>query len=162
MSNDTIDTSQATNSTDRIEKHIVIAAPRARVWRAIADVREFGSWFRVNLQGQFEPGARLRGNILEPNWEHLVVEIDVEKVEPERLLSFRWHPAPADPKRDYTSEPKTLVEFMLADAPDGTLLVVRESGFDALPVERRAEAYRMNEGGWAVQVERVARHVAAH
>ena len=150
------------SDTDRIERSIVLRASRARVWRAISDAREFGAWFRVNLQGQFEPGARLRGNILEPNWEHLVVEIDVERVEAERLLSFRWHPAPADPQRDYSAEPKTLVELALADAPDGaTLLVVSESGFDALPPERRAEAYRMNTGGWTIQVERVARHVEA-
>jgi uncharacterized protein YndB with AHSA1/START domain len=47
-------------STDKIEKRVVLKAPRSRVWRAIADAKEFGTWFRMELEGSFTPGARVR------------------------------------------------------------------------------------------------------
>lgn len=148
-------------ATDRIEKQIVLRAPRARVWRAIADAREFGAWFRVALTGDFVAGATVTGHILEPGYEHLRMEVVVERVEPEERLSFRWHPAAVDPAIDYSGEATTLVEFVLADAPEGTRLTVTESGFDALPPERRANAWRMNEGGWGIQLGRIGEYVAA-
>lgn len=148
-------------STDRIEKQIVLQAPRARVWRAIVDPREFGAWFGVALEGPFEVGKPTRGRITNPAFTHLVLEVTVETVEPERRLAFRWHPYAIDPNVDYASEPTTLVTFTLEEAPEGTRLVVVESGFDAIPEHRRAEAFRMNDGGWAAQVENVARHVAS-
>ena len=150
-----------TNSgTDRIERSIEIAAPRARVWRALADAQEFGSWFGVNLQGQaFAPGARVRGNITHPGYEHLVFEVRVERIEAERLLSFYWHPYAIDPQADYAQEEPTLVRFTLEDAPGGrTLLTVVESGFDRVPAARRLEAFRMNSAGWDAQVVNIARH----
>ena len=147
-------------STDRIEKDIVIHALRARVWRALTDAREFGSWFGAELKGaSFAPGAQVSGKITSPGYEHVTLELVVERMEPERLLSWRWHPYSVDPKRDYSSEPPTLVVFELSDVPEGTLLKVVESGFDALPVSRRAEAWRMNDGGWAIQVKNIERHV---
>jgi uncharacterized protein YndB with AHSA1/START domain len=146
-------------TTDRIERSIHIRAPRSRVWRALANAEEFGDWFRVGLKGQaFAAGQRAKGHVLHPGYEHLVWDVLVERVEPERLLSFRWHPYAIDPKKDYSHEPTTLVEFTLADAEGGTLLTVVESGFDRIPVERRDEAYRMNSGGWDVQVQNVARY----
>jgi uncharacterized protein YndB with AHSA1/START domain len=149
-----------TPSTDRIEKQVVLRAPRARVWRALIDPREFGSWFGVKLETGFAPGSVARGRITYPGYEHLVFEATVERMEPERLLSWRWHPAPADAAADYSKEPSTLVTFTLEEAPEGTRLTVVESGFDALPLARRAEAFRMNEGGWAEQMKNIARHVS--
>ncbi len=149
----------STTSTDRIEKQILLRAPRARVWRALTDAREFGSWFRVKMESGFAPGAVARGRITYPGYEHLVFEATVERMEPERLLSWRWHPAAVDAAVDYSKEPTTLVTFTLDDTPDGTLLTVVESGFDQIPVARRAEAFRLNEGGWAEQLQNVARHV---
>jgi uncharacterized protein YndB with AHSA1/START domain len=149
-----------TPSTDRIEKVIEISAPRARVWRAIADAREFGTWFRVELDGEFAPGATVRGNVTHPGFEHIRLEMQVERVDPERYFSYRWHPYPNDPAADYSSEPMTLVEFFLDESGDGTTLRIVESGFDRLPATRRAEAFRMNEGGWSGQVKAIARHVA--
>lgn len=150
----------ASTGTDRIERSIAIAAPRARVWRALADAAEFGSWFGVNLAGQaFVPGARVRGPITHPGYEHLSFEADVERVEPEHLLSFRWHPYPADPALDYSQEEPTLVVITLADAPGGTRVTVVESGFDRVPAGRRLEAFRMNSQGWEGQVVNLARHV---
>jgi uncharacterized protein YndB with AHSA1/START domain len=149
------------SDTDRIEKTIVVRAPRARVWRALTDAEEFGTWFRVKMHGPFVVGTTVRGNITYPGYEHVVMEIEIERMEPERLFAWRWHPYAADPNVDFASEPTTLVEFRLEDADGGTRLTVTESGFDRLPAGRRAEAYRMNEPGWQEQVGNVARHVEA-
>jgi uncharacterized protein YndB with AHSA1/START domain len=149
------------SSTDRIEKHVLLKAPRARVFRALTDPREFGSWFGAALDGVFTPGKAHRGKITTRGYDHLTLEILVERVEPERLFSFRWHPAAIDPSVDYSKEPTTLVTFTLEDAPGGTRLTVVESGFDALPLARRAEAFRLNEGGWTGQMKNIERHVAA-
>lgn len=147
-------------STERIEKTIVLRAPRARVWRALAQAEEFGAWFGLALDGAFAPGARLTGRLTTPGHEHLTLEITVERVEREHLLSYRWHPYALEPGVDYASEPTTLVEFHLADVADGTQLTVVESGFDRIPPERRAIAFRMNEQGWAEQLTHIARYVA--
>jgi len=147
------------DSTDRIEKQILLRAPRARVWRALADVEQFGNWFGVTLNGSFAPGARLQGKVMHPGYEHVLFEINIERMEPERLLSWRWHPHAIDPKLDYSAEPTTLVIFELADAPEGTLLKVSESGFDGIPLARRLEAYRGNEQGWAIQVKAIEKYV---
>jgi len=147
-------------STDRIERTIVLRAPRARVWRALARAAEFGAWFGVALEGTFAPGAHLTGKLTVPDFEHLTMEIVVEQVEPEQLLSYRWHPYAIEPDVDYSHEPTTLVEFHLAEVADGTQLTVVESGFDRIPLERRATAFRMNDQGWAQQLTNIERYVA--
>ena len=148
------------DDTDRIEKHIVIRAPRSRVWRAITDAEQFGAWFGAKVEGPFVAGAQIRGDITHPGYEHLKMEFTVDRVEPEHLFSVRWHPYSIDPDVDYSSEPTTLVEFRLADVDGGTALTVTESGFDRVPAARRAEAYRMNDQGWGIQVHNVERYVA--
>jgi len=147
---------------DRIEKKIVLRAPRSRVWRALTDAREFSEWFRVTLRGQFEPGKEISGPVTYPGYEHLTMAALVERMESERLFSFRWHPAAIDPKVDYSKEPTTLVEFRLEDAPGGTLLTVTESGFHALPAARQGFAHEANSGGWEEQLRNIERHVAQH
>jgi len=146
--------------TDRIEKKVRLRAPRARVWRALTDAREFGEWFRVNLEGPFVEGATVRGRITYPGYEHLRMDVLVDRIEPERYFAYRWHPGAIDPEADYSAEPSTLVEFRLEEAGGDTLLTIVESGFDRLPAARRAEAFRMNDQGWAIQAENIARHVA--
>ena len=146
--------------TDRIEKSVELEAPVSRVWRALTDYHEFGSWFRVKLDGPFVPGRTVRGQITYPGYEHLKWEAVVQKMEPERLFSFTWHPYAIDPNQDYSSEVPTLVEFTLEKIAAGTLLRVVESGFDKLPDKRRLEAFRMNEGGWGEQVKNIVQHVA--
>ena len=148
-------------STDRIEKRVLIRAPRARVWRALADAGEFGSWFGVELPGPFTPGARVSGRITHEGYEHLPFEITIERVEPERLFSWRWHPNATDPDADYGSEPTTLVVFELDEVEGGTMLSVVESGFDGIPPARRAAAYRGNDDGWTQQMVAIERHVTA-
>ena len=146
--------------TDRVEKRIELKAPVARVWRALTDYREFGEWFRVKLDGPFVAGEVSRGHITYPGYEHLQWEAVVKAMEPERLFSFTWHPYAIDPKVDYSAEPQTLVEFRLEKTAEGTLLTVTESGFDKIPAGRRAEAFRMNESGWAQQMKNIERYVA--
>jgi uncharacterized protein YndB with AHSA1/START domain len=145
--------------SNSIEQRIELQAPVSRVWRALTDHREFGEWFRVKLDGPFVPGQVSRGHITYPGYEHLPWEATVRKMEPERLFSFTWHPYAIDPAIDYSSEPTTLVEFRLEPKDDGTILFLIESGFDAIPQERRAEAFRMNEQGWAEQMKNIERHV---
>jgi len=148
-------------NTDRIEKTIVLRTPRSRVWRALAHADEFGTWFGMALEGVFAPGAQLTGRIIAPCHEHVTIGIAIERVDPEHLFSYRWHPYAIEPDVDYAHEPTTLVEFHLADVADGTQLTVVESGFDCIPLARRATAFRMNDQGWADQVTRIAHYVTA-
>jgi uncharacterized protein YndB with AHSA1/START domain len=142
------------SATDRIERKIMLKAPRARVWRALSNAEEFGAWFGVELKGKtFAAGQRVKGNVTYPGYE---------RMEPENLLSWRWHPSPIDSSVDYSQEPTTLVVFELKEAEGGTLLSVVESGFDKIPAARRAEAFRLNSRGWDGQMENIAKHVAAH
>lgn len=150
-------------STDRIEKRSELKAPVSRVWRALTDYREFGEWFRVKLDGPFVAGQISRGHITYPGCEHIRWEAVVQKMEPERLFSFTWpHPKSldkADYSPDYSGEPVTLVEFRLEKTATGTLLLLTESGFDKLPADRRLEAFRRNEGGWAEQMKNIENYV---
>lgn len=147
--------------TDRIERSVVINAPRDRVWRALSDPQEFGAWFGVNLAGQaFSPGRTTCGPITAKGYEHIIWEVRIDRVEPPNLLSFHWHPYAIDPNTDYSNEEPTLVTFTLKDAPgNATRLTVVESGFDKVPPSRRLEAFRMNDRGWSMQMENIVRHV---
>jgi uncharacterized protein YndB with AHSA1/START domain len=145
--------------TDRIEKRIELNAPLSRVWRALSDYREFGAWFRVRLEAPFQVGRVARGQITYPGYEHVQWEATIEAMEPERLFAFAWHPYAVDATIDYSKEATTRVEFRLEPKGAGTLLIVTESGFDAIPKERRFEAYRMNDGGWSEQMKNIAAHV---
>lgn len=144
-----------TTSSDRIEEQVRLHAPRARVWRALTDPDELGAWFGVNLAGAtIAPGAQVVGRITHPGYEHITFDVTIAEMVPERRFAWRWHPHAIDPAVDYSAEPRTLVAFTLEDAPDGgTLLRVVESGFDALPAERRAPALLGNSGGWRAQLQ---------
>lgn len=144
---------------DRIEKRIELKAPVSRVWNALTDYREFGDWFRVRLDGPFVPGQVSRGRITYPGYEHIPWVATVQKMEPERLFSFTWHPYAIDPQTDYSKETPTLVEFRLEKTANGTLLLLTETGFDKIPSNRRLEAFRMNDGGWAEQMKNIENHV---
>src|SRR5215510_6869209 len=145
--------------TNRIEKQIELKAPVSRVWRALTDHREFGTWFRVKLEAPFAVGRVARGQITYPGYEHVKWEAVVEAMEPEHLFAFTCHPYAVDPALDYSKEPTTRVEFRLEPKGEGTLLIVSETGFDAIPKERRFEAYRMNDGGWSEQMQNIRAHV---
>lgn len=158
-------------TTDRIVKQILLQAPRSRVWRALADANEFGLWFGMRFEGDFAPGARMRGVIVpttadpevakaQQPYSGIPFEIVIEQIVPERLFSYRWHPGAVDPQIDYSKEPTTLVEFTLEETAEGVLLTVTESGFDRVPLERRAKAFRQNESGWAMAVTLIGKHLS--
>jgi len=161
----------ATASTDRIEKRILLRASRDRVWRALTDSRQFGIWFGMRFAEPFAPGKRVTGIIvptevdpdtaaMQKQFEGLAFELVIERIEPKRLFSYRWHPGAVDPHVDYTAEPMTLVEFALDDAEGGILLTVTESGFDLIPLARRAAAFSGNEQGWTTVVTLIEKYLA--
>jgi uncharacterized protein YndB with AHSA1/START domain len=147
---------------DRIEKKVLLRAPRSRVWRALTDAREFNQWFKVALEGEFRAGQRIAGPVTYPGYEYLTMEAWVERIEPEAVFSFRWHPFAIERGVDYSKEATTTVEFRLEEVPDGTLLTVTETGFQRLPAARRGPAHEANSGGWATQLQNIERHVAQH
>lgn len=149
-------------STDRIETHVEVNAPRARVWRAISNAKEFGSWFGLQLDDEFVAGKSVRGRLTNPKYSQLPLDLAIQRIEPEHYFSYRWHPYALDPKVDYSSEPTTLVEFRLDEMAGGkgTAVTIVESGFDKIPLARRAEAYRMNNAGWVSQLKKLAAYVA--
>jgi uncharacterized protein YndB with AHSA1/START domain len=147
------------SSTDRIEKRVTLKAPRARVWKALTDAAEFGKWFGVRIEGPFTPGQTARGRITIPNYDHLTAEFQVERIEPESYFSYRWHPHAVDAAVDYSNEPTTLVEFRLDQEGPNTVLTIVESGFDRIPIGRRAEAFKMNDGGWSSQIKNLEAYV---
>ncbi len=160
-----------TSSTDRIEKKILLRAPRERVWRAISDSKEFGAWFGAHFEGPFAPGLHMKGRIVPTKADPEVArsqepyagapfECTIDRVEPTRLFSFRWHPFAVDPAVDYSREPSTLVEFQLEEVTGGTMLTITESGFDQIPLERRAKAFAANEQGWAAQTKLIEKYAA--
>ena len=106
------------------------------------------------------PGKPAQGQITNRGYEHVTWRVVIQKIEPEKLFSFTWHPYAVDPQTDYAHETPTLVELRLEKTATGTLLVVTESGFDKVPADRRAEAFRMNDRGWGIQVQNIERHVA--
>ncbi|HKO17019.1 MAG TPA: SRPBCC family protein [Gemmatimonadaceae bacterium] len=142
-------------SADRIEKQVILDAPRSRVWRALTDVTQFNAWFGVSLTSPFTAGAEVSGKISVRDYQHLTMTIWIEAMEPERLFSFRWHPYAIEEGVDYAAEPTTLVSFTLEDVAGGTRLSIVESGFDAIPASRRAKAFGMNASGWAAQAENI-------
>jgi uncharacterized protein YndB with AHSA1/START domain len=148
----------SSTSTDRIVKTTLLKAPRSKVWRALTDPAAFSSWFGCELREPFVPGARVRGPVTHPGYEHLMMDITIEEVQAERLFSWRWHPG-GDSHID-PSEPMTTVVFELEEVPEGTRLTVTESGFDRIPPSRRGKAYRENNEGWDGQIENLRKHVA--
>jgi uncharacterized protein YndB with AHSA1/START domain len=167
-------------STDRIEKRVTLRAAVSRVWRALTDAQEFGSWFGFRLEGPFVQGQTVRGTFDGALDEAAIIEhqkrmglrpsklklpeknsvfCTVERIEPERYFSFRWIPYGIDAEADPENEPTTLVEFQLEAVAEGTRLTIVESGFDRVPAHRRERAFRMNEGGWAAQAENLAKYV---
>ena len=141
---------------------MLLRAPRARVSRALTDSERFSQWFGVTMNGPFPPGARVTGKPARSEYAHLAFEIVIERMEPETLFSWRWHPSALDPAVAYSAEPSTLVEFTLEDAPEGTILKVVESGFDGIPLTRRLQAFGGNERGWEIQIGQIRHYVEAN
>ncbi len=160
-------------NTDRIEKQILLRAPRERVWRALSDSIEFGTWFGMRFNGPFRPGAAMDATIVptavdpevakhQKPYEGIAFQIVIDKMEPERLFSFRWHPGAVEPGYDYSQEPMTLVAFTLEEVAEGVKLTVTETGFDQIPIARRASAFQSNEGGWTMVITLIDKYLTTY
>jgi len=158
-------------SSDRIVKTALLRAPLERVWRAISEAQQFGAWFGVAFDGPFVEGATMVGRIVPTEADAEIAktqepyrgakfEIVVDRIEPMRWFSFRWHPFAVERDVDYSKEPMTLVAFQVEEAAGGTTLTITESGFDRLPAARRARAFTMNEQGWAAQAKLVEKYLS--
>ena len=160
------------STTDQIVKTTVLRAPRDRVWRAVSDSQQYGAWFGARFDGPFVAGAKLTATIVPTEADPQVAKsqeayrgrtftFEVERIEPPRMIAFRWHPYAIDPKIDYSAEPTTLIVFELEEVPGGTRLTITESGFDKIPLARRSEAFKMNEGGWTAQLTLIEKYLAS-
>ncbi len=159
-------------SGDSIRKNVLLRAPQERVWRAISDAKQFGGWFGVDFEGDFVAGAHMIGRLVptkvdpevaktQKPYEGMTFEFHIDRIEPMRLFSFRWHPFAVDKDVDYATEPMTLVTFELRRAPDGTMLTIAESGVDGIPLARRADAFSANEEGWTAQAQLLEKYLTA-
>jgi uncharacterized protein YndB with AHSA1/START domain len=148
-------------SGDDIRKQVDLKAPPGRVWQALTDAGQFGTWFRVRLETPFIAGQAASGNITHPGYEHIRFNVLVEEMRAPELFVLRWHPYAMDPAVDYSAEPMTRIEFRLEPLGSGTRLTVTESGFDRISEHRRAECIRMNDSGWAAQMENIRAFVDA-
>ena len=160
-----------TSTTDRIEKKLLLRAPQERVWSAISDITQFCYWFGMELDGKFTPGAQLKGRWTSTKVDPEVGEMHckhvgkpfvlvIDRIEPQRVFSYQWHPYSLDPNYDYSKEPMTTVTFTLEPAEGGTMLTVVESGFDSIPLERRAEAFEAHGEGWVKIMQIIEKYVS--
>jgi uncharacterized protein YndB with AHSA1/START domain len=164
---------------DRVEKNIVLKAPRSRVWSAITDAQEFGNWFGIDFngtRGTFQPGTKVdgiwSGTKVDPEMrerfrknEGLPFHMWIDRLEPEHLFAYRWHQMSARPEEtglDVNTEPPTEVIFTLKEVPEGTLLTVMESGFDKIPPARKARVLQGVEAGWPICLGWISKHITHH
>lgn len=161
----------AVMTADQIQKKVLLHASRARVWRALTNAEEFGKWFGVKFEGPFTAGKPVRGVIApttvdaevakaQQPYAGMPFEINIDRIDPEQLFSFRWHPFAIEQDVDYSSEPTTLIAFTLEEVADGVVLTVTESGFNQIPLARRAKAFEMNEQGWGMQMKLIEKYLA--
>lgn len=158
------------DTTDRIEKRIFLRAPQEKVWQAISDAEQFGNWFGIEFDSGFSRETEVTGRIkptsvdpalakMQENYRGKPVAFVVERIEPMSLFSFRWHPFANDESIDYSKEPATLVVFTLEPAEGGTMLTIVESGFNDIPIARRADAFEANEKGWGMQLQLIEKYL---
>lgn len=147
------------DSANSIQKDVLLRAPLARVWKSVTDSNEFGAWFGVKFDAPFVVGKTSVGQLQFAGKEHVKLTFDITAITPQTYFAYRWHPYAIDDKVDYSSEPTTLVEFRLREVPEGVALQITESGFENIPHARRAEAFRMNEGGWTAQAKKIDAYV---
>lgn len=142
------------NSENMIERQIEIKAPVAKVWKALTDSQLFGQWFNANIQTPFVVGKTSVAMNTSKGFE-MKMEFHVKEIRPQTYFSYAWTPFPMDRTFDYSKEEPTLVEFFLEETKAGTLLKVKESGFNKITASRRAEAFKMHTGGWEAQLKNI-------
>ena len=161
-------------NTNEIRKQVLLRASQTRIWEALTDSKQFGTWFGCMFDDPFEAGARIRGKMaptqVDPDvakaqepYVGLEFDVIIDRIEPMTHFSFRWHPGDDAPIPPNPDAEMTTVTFELSTVEGGVLLTIIESGFDRVPVERRAKVFEMNDGGWAAQtslIEKYLRNVA--
>jgi uncharacterized protein YndB with AHSA1/START domain len=160
-----------TSQIDHIEKSIVLNCALERVWCAISEARQFSAWMGLSDHGDFVPGTLFTAKMaptkfndefakLQEPFDGLQVKMTIDQIQRPRLFSFRFHPFAVDPDADYSREPMNLVTFELQEVPDGTMVTITETGFDRIPLERRAMAYEVNDRGWALATKALENYLA--
>jgi len=129
-----------------LERSIVIAADRERVWRAITTQEHLAKWFEPI---RFERLAV--GETLTFGWGG---EGSIALVEPMDRFGFRWQIAPPHPAQ-------TLVVFTLETVPEGTRITVTEQGFEALPDEVREIRFQDNTQGWEHMLDSLSAYMTS-
>lgn len=142
----------------KIERTIVLRAPRSRVWRALTDGRMFAEWFGVTIEGEFAPGAAVHMVTTHPGFAGIHFTLWVERMEPEHTFTWKWHPGSEQPGPGHEAE-RTDVSFTLEEVAEGTRLTAIESGFDRISLARRAKVYQEIVGGWDGQLAALEAYV---
>lgn len=146
---------------DSITRSVFIDASPEKVWAALTDHREFGAWFRAEIDAPFAVGVVTRGSMTYPGVEGLPLAILPEAMDCPRRFAFRWPQWDFETNRNREDDqPWTLVAFVLESEGQGTRVTVTESGFDRLEAGFAARVLHENTQGWEIQLQNLARHVA--
>jgi len=97
-----------------IRREITLPSPRDDVWDALTDPERLEDWFANAVDLDLRPGGAASFRWANGEERHATVT----EVDPGRRLAFAWE--------DEADEPGE-VEFTLADAAEGTRLVVVET-----------------------------------
>ena len=134
-----------------VSDSIHIQADRARVWSGLTDPALLDSWFGERNELELRPGGHM---VFE--WEEQGrYSAVLEEVEEGSALAFRWASMPDTEPRVGNS---TVVRFTLEDHSSGTLLTVRETGWETLDADENEveQTMRENTEGWRSELEELA------
>lgn len=127
-----------------VTRTVLIRAHRSAVWEALTTPELIAEWFgdTATLDRLAVGGKGIFGWV-----DFGDVPIEIVEVEEPVAFAFRW----GNDRGDET----TLVRFTLDEVPEGTLLTVVETGFDALPGgdERRRTRANENRQGWDSELD---------
>jgi uncharacterized protein YndB with AHSA1/START domain len=140
---------------ERIEREILIDAPVEIVWAVVTEPEHISGWFSDTVEFDLRPGGKA---VL--HWDRYgTVHGRVERVEPPRLLRFRWA---LQPGVDLADDNSTLVEFSLRPEGEATRLTVVESGFRdfAGREEEKQRHVDSHRRGWELELGELEEYVA--
>ncbi|MCD6021458.1 MAG: ATPase [Actinomycetia bacterium] len=136
---------------DEVRRELVIQAPQDRVWRALTEAEQLTRWFPDKAaEVDLRPGGAIRIEWQDGEFDDGMVEVVDE---PSRFV-FLWHGAGFD-------SPQTRVEFSLEAIDGGTRLLVVGSGFSKVREDKRASAWKDNDGGWTHELGELKTYLEA-
>lgn len=139
--------------TRSVTRTVRVAAGPDAVWRAISEPEHVAGWFGAACEtddgGPFAVGTR--GRLHFEGYGGFPFE--VTRVEPGRLLAYRWGQSPDEPER------MTEAEFTLEPDRDGTYLTVHETGFTGDTDDALRAALDGNREGWDVELDDLVEYV---